>query len=384
VSSRLEVLHEWMRQMEALLPGVRVTRVRGMALFALGMSEAGTVRLNRVAAALPLPVRVVSTERRLGRFLANAAVSVTSLWQPLMPTLLAPWEGQEVTLVFDPTPLGKRWTVLWVGIALHRRVLPLTWRLVPQQEDWPEQLGALLPALLDPIVAALPRDCQVSLLGDRGVSGPSLIDACVARGWDVVLRLNVGPKQAHRLRLARAAEAVPVGTEPDWEPECRLWDVAGMVRSGWTAAVQIFKGAGWRTGYLTVAQRSGAAERWVLFSTRPGGAARVRDYRRRARVEATFGDGKRRGWGLEQSHVRREAHLDRLLLVWHLALWWLHGLGLQVIKRGLRSRYDRTDRRDRSVVRLGWLWLHDRLQHGRCPPCPFRAAATGEVSCGHP
>ena len=115
----------------------------------------------------------------------------------------------------------------------------------------------------------------------------------------------------------------------------------------------------------------------MLFGTRPGGYARVREYARRARVEATFGDSKRRGWGLEQSHVRQEAHLERLLLVWHLALWWLHGLGLTVIKRGARPRYDRTDRRDRSVVRLGWLWLQDLLWHDRCPPLPFRRTPTG-------
>src|SRR5688572_12272163 len=113
-----------MRQLEALLPGERVTRVRGLALFSLGMIWSGTVRLNHVAAALPLEGRVPSSERRLGRFLANAAVSVTRLWQPLLPVLLARWAEQEVTLVCDPTPLGRRWTVLWVGIVVHRRVLP--------------------------------------------------------------------------------------------------------------------------------------------------------------------------------------------------------------------------------------------------------------------
>jgi hypothetical protein len=376
VSSRWQVWHEWMTQLRGLLPTVRITQVRVLALFALGMSEAGTVRLNQVAAAVPLRVRVPSTERRLGRFLANAAVSVASVWQPVLPVLLAPWVGQEVTLVCDPTPLGSRWTVLWVGIAHHRRVLPLAWRLAPQQEDWPQTLGPLLAPLLDQIVAALPPGCTVTLLADRGVSGPTLLDLCQERGWDVVLRLNVGETQAHRLRLAAAAAA------PGWGPDCRLWDMAGQVRSGWHAPAQIFKGAGWRTGELTVYQRPGMTERWVLFSTRPGGAARVREYRRRARVEATFADGKRRGWGLEQSHVRQEAHLDRLLLVWHLALWWVHGLGLTVIRRGLRSQYDRHDRRDRSVVRLGWLWLRDLLRHGAAPPLPFRRIATGWIYRG--
>lgn len=372
MSSRWQVWHDWTVQLRALLPALRITQVRLLALFVVGMSEAGTVRLHQVAAALPLPVRVPSTERRLGRFLANAAISGERVWQPLLPVLLAPWAGQAVTLVFDPTPLGKTWTVLWVGIVCHRRVLPLAWRLVPQQTAWPDRLAGLLPGLLDPIGTALPAGCHVTLLADRGVSGPALLDACVGRGWAVVLRLNVDGTQAHRLRLP-AADAAATG----WAEDVRLWEVAGQVRSGWHTPAQIFKGAGWRSGHLTVYQRRGDTERWVLFSTQPGGYARVREYARRSRVEATFADGKRRGWGLEQSHVRQEAHLDRLLLVWHLTLWWLHGLGLTVIQRGGRAHYDRRDRRDRSVLRLGWLWLRDLLRTGTAPPFLFRPTPAG-------
>lgn len=371
MSRRLEVLHEWSAQVAALLPAERITRVRVLALFSLGMIWAGTVRVNQVAAALPLGVRVPSTERRLRRFLDNALVRVAALWQPLLPSLLSRWAGQEVLLVFDPTPYRGEWTVLWIGIVVHRRLLPLVWRLVPQQEPWPEKLATLLEPMLAEIAAALPTGCRVTLLGDRGVAGPTLIDAAQQRGWDVLLRLNVGQTQAHRLRLAAAGE-------------CPLWDVVGHVRSGWHAAGAIFKGAGWREGYLTVVQRPGRRERWVLFSTRPGGAARVREYTRRARVEATFADGKGRGWGLEQSRMRDPVHLDRLLLVWHLALWWLHALGRSVIRRGLRPHYDRTDRRDRSVIRLGWLWQRHELDHDRCPPLLFRHTAAGWQARGTP
>lgn len=370
MSSRWQLLHAWMRQVEAVLPEVRVTRCRVLALFALGMMWAGTVRVNQVAAALPLGVRVASTERRLRRFLANPAITIETVWQPLLPVLLARWTGQAATLVFDPTPYRDTWTVLWVGIVVQRRLLPLSWCLVPQQAPWPDTLAGLLPALLDPIAASLPPGCQVTLLGDRGVAGPSLLDAAVARGWDVVLRLNVGATQAHRLRVA--------GTE--W----RLWDWIEHVGAGWRGPVAIFKDAGWRVGDLTVHRRPGMTEWWILFSTQPGGRARIREYARRARVEATFADGKTRGWGLEQSRMTDPAHLDRLLLVWHLALWWLHALGRHVIRIGQRPRFDRTDRRDRSLLRLGWLWLHHALLLGRCPPLLFRLSPAGWLARGTP
>jgi len=54
VSTRRRLLHAWIAQVEALLPGQRVTRSRVWALFALGMVWAGTVRVHQVAAALVL------------------------------------------------------------------------------------------------------------------------------------------------------------------------------------------------------------------------------------------------------------------------------------------------------------------------------------------
>lgn len=377
MSSRLGLLHAWMGQVEAMLPAVRVTRCRVLALFALGMIWAETVRLHRVAAALPLGVRVPSSERRLRRFLANPAVSVESMWRPLLPHLLGRWAGQEVVLVFDTTPHRADWTVLWIGIVVHRRVLPLSWHLVPQQEPWPERQETLLPLLLAPIAAALPPECTVTLLGDRGVAGPSLIDAAQAQGWAVLMRLNVGPTQAHRLRVGH-------GDDPRQEQDWPLWDWVERVGSGWWGPVQIFKTAGWRAGYLTVYRRAGSPEWWILFSTRPGGRERIREYARRSRVEATFGDSKRRGWGVEQSRVTDPTHLDRLLLVWYLALWWLHALGRQVIRRGVRARFDRTDRRERSLIRLGALWLRHELDQGRPPPLPFRQTPTGWSMRGTP
>jgi hypothetical protein len=78
------------------------------------------------------------------------------------------------------------------------------------------------------------------------------------------------------------------------------------------------------------------------------------------------------------------AHLDRLLLAWHLALWWLHALGRQVIQTGRRTHFDRADRRDRSLVRLRWLSLHHDLLHECSPPLLFRLTPDGWVARGTP
>ena len=114
---RLQLLHSWTAQLQALLPDLRITRLRVLALFVLGLVWAETTALGRLAAALPLPVQDSSTERRLRRWLANAQVPVATTWQPLLRALLARLGTCEVRLVFDPTPYREHWTILKIGRA---------------------------------------------------------------------------------------------------------------------------------------------------------------------------------------------------------------------------------------------------------------------------
>lgn len=80
------------------------------------------------------------------------------------------------------------------------------------------------------------------------------------------------------------------------------------------------------------------------------------------RVEATFQDGKSRGFNIEASWIVDRTHLDRLLLALFLAIWWVSHLAAACIHHGQRQHFDRVDRRDKSIFRLGRLWLLDILR----------------------
>jgi hypothetical protein len=75
------------------------------------------------------------------------------------------------------------------------------------------------------------------------------------------------------------------------------------------------------------------------------------------RVEATFQDSKSRGCMIECSQFKQRTHLDRWLLVVFLAIWWIAHLGSSCIHHGHRHQVDRTDRRDKGLLRIGRLWL---------------------------
>lgn len=364
MSSRMRVLHEWMRQVEAVLPGERVTRVRVLALFAAGIVWANAVTLLKVAAALPLAATDPSTERRLKRFVTNPAVTVETLWHPLLPLLLRSLGRRELVVVFDPTPYRDCATILVVGVVVRHRILPLVWQVMPQQEDWPLRLRAVLEPLLATVAAALPAGTAVTLLADRGLVGPTVLDAAQAVGWHVVLRLRAGAGEETRVRLGDG-------------PEQRLAELPTGPGQRFRGPAAIFKDAGWRQGELTIHWDRTVAEPWVLFSDRLAGPDRVREYRQRARAEATYQDEKGRGFLLERSKIVALDRLERLLLPVHLAVWWAYGLGLQAVRNGQRHRFDRRDRRELSLVRLGRTACLNALDRDHLPALPFRQTPLG-------
>jgi len=100
-------------------------------------------------------------------------------------------------------------------------------------------------------------------------------------------------------------------------------------------------------------------EALCVISDRAAGKKRITEYRLRWRVESTFQDGKSRGWDWEKSHVRALDRVNRLLLVLFLLLWWLAHLAATCIHHGKRDRYDRADRRDKGIFRIGRLYPFD-------------------------
>ena len=74
-----------------------------------------------------------------------------------------------------------------------------------------------------------------------------------------------------------------------------------------------------------------------------------------------------RGWNIEAAQLKLRAHLERLLLALFLAVWWVGHLAASCIHHGQRDRFDRHDRRDKGIFRLGRLWLLDILRRAHNP-----------------
>jgi hypothetical protein len=254
---------QWSAQLRAFLPEVHGHRSKTLALFVLGVVLAGTTRLPRVAEALvgTSAAKTPSSERRLSRFLANEQISVVPLWTQLLGQFLRLWRDRRLVFVLDATSLDERATVVYLGLLVHSRLLPVRWQVLPVHEKWEQRQWEVVATLLDRVIPHLgAADC--TLLADRGLVGHPLVHLCAQRGWQYVLRLSAAHTcQPTRGRWARG-----------WIPCRHLVPQRGRQCYG---AVRL-----WQERPL-LAQVSATwepeqKEPWIVVSDRPAGRQRVR------------------------------------------------------------------------------------------------------------
>ena len=76
-----------------------------------------------------------SIERRLSRFLANQQIVVIPLWTQLLGALLRFWRARRLVFVLDATSLDDRASVLYLGLLVHFRLLPVSWQVLPATSE---------------------------------------------------------------------------------------------------------------------------------------------------------------------------------------------------------------------------------------------------------
>ena len=161
---------------------------------------------------------------------------------------------------------------------------------------------------------------------------------------------------------------VHVDEQADWRDFGQLVTHAGQ--HVWLSEVQLTLKYAHPTNLLAYWQR-GEREPWLLATTLPDPTLTVRVYRRRMWIEELFGDLKRHGFHLADTHLQHVARLSRLTLAVVLLYVWLVSVGTRVIKNGERHLVDRADRRDLSIFQIGLRWIERRLSHARPIPMPL-------------
>jgi hypothetical protein len=353
-----EMVRQWRHGLKRLLPGLHGHVLNALAVFSVSAALAGHCHGGRLAAVAPSPrAKVLSRQRRWERLLGNRRLGPARAMGMLAGALL-PWLGaagrRRVVLILDETPggVGGRLRCMRLSVAYRKRSLPVAFECYGAGRP-PLPMPRLLSRLLRRAARSLPRGVEVTLLADRGLSWPSVLDCCAALGWHYVLRLQRDTRVRVEGRVVKSA-----------------WELAGWRGARRLApGVEVFKDAGWRRANVVATWEVGCREPWLLASDLPATFMRCRNYCRRAWCEQSHRDDKSHGFNWHLSRVRDPYHAARLLLVMALATLLCLSLGTRLIKRGLRRLLEPARRRLLSVFQLGLRWLRDCLVHGRGCPC---------------
>jgi hypothetical protein len=336
-----KLYHTWMNTILQLLPGERITRVRNLAWLLAGIYESKSVHLSKVASKLPCKAMLVSTTRRLDRFLESPAFRVRDWYEPIAKRLLAQRAGQEYRLIVDGSKVGFGHQFLVVALAYRRRAIPLAWMWVLSSRG--HSTSGRQMALLNYIRKLLPDDASVLLVGDSEFGAIEVLKQLDQWGWKYVLR----QKGSHLVRENEQSPWVSLGS---------LLTKAGQ--SLWLGQRQLTQLHAYSVNVLAH-WKLGEKEPWLLATNLPSFKVALKAYERRMWIEEMFGDLKLNGFDLESTHLRSVFKLHRLTFAVVLLFLELVASGSKIIKNGLRRLVDRSDRRDLSIFRIG-LFMRER------------------------
>jgi hypothetical protein len=316
---------------------------RALAVMSFSMASAGHCHSTRVCLSTPGRAAPASARRRFERLLDNPHLNPLPLFGRLCRVLAEAWRGLRVVLIIDETDRDRTLRSLRLCVGYRKRVLPLLSLAYPPDAP-PLPMPRLLVRQLSRVRRWLGDALDVTVLADRGLAWPQLVELCRAFGWHYVLRV-----QASTRVLLEGAQR-----------ERSILDVARPRPGGrpFRGRGRVFKKHGWLDNvFVTARWERDAAEPWLLISDRPGGFAHCRTYAKRIWCEQSFRDEKSGGFHWDQSRVDDPRRATRLLLVMALATLLSIATGVQVVKRGLRHLLDCHRTRTLSYFQLGRRWL---------------------------
>jgi len=351
--------HTWIRRIQELRPGQRITQVRAFAWLITGIYFSRSVYLSRIAGKIPGTAKLLSAVRRMSRLLDNTAIRVREWYAPIAKQWLAAQFRHlgEIRLIVDGTKIGFCHQLLIVCIAYRRRSIPIAWTWVKHVRGHSSARKQV--ALLAYVCSLIPKNAPVFLVGDCEFGSVAVLRQLDRWHWFYVLR-------------QKSNTCVWFQENEGWKNFSSHIEKAGQ---------SIWLGQGYLTRKeiypvnLLVHWQSKEKEPWCLATNLPDRRMALQFYARRPWIEEMFGDFKKHGFDIEQTMLRHFQRLSRLTLAVTLLYVWLVSVGTRTIHAGLRHLVDRKDRRDLCIFQIGFRFIERRIINGlsfQLPLCSFR------------
>jgi hypothetical protein len=333
--------------------------VRNFVWLLVGIHESRSVKMSRIAGKIPGKAKLLSTVRRLGRFLSNPAIRVRAWYAPIARQWLAAqfrYLG-EIRLIVDGTKIGYGHQLLIVCLAYRKRAIPIAWTWIKHVKGHSSARKQL--ALLAYVRSLIPAGAAVFLVGDCEFGAVEVLRQLDFWNWFYVLR-------------QKSDTGVWFCEQEDWQTFGSYIQKAGQsfwLGSGYLTIKHIYR------VNLLVHWKRGEKEPWCLATNLMDKPMSLRFYARRPWIEEMFGDFKKHGFDLEKTKLSHFQRLSRLTLAVAILYVWMVSIGTQTVHSGNRHLVDRKDRRDLSIFQIGLRFVERCLTNAlpiRISLCSYR------------
>lgn len=314
-----------------------------LAMMITGIVLSRNAQLSVMSSEIPTETKEKSIEMRMRRWVKDE-IDVEAVYMPFARQILEALSHLPLVLVMDGSQAGRGCMVLMVGVLYQKRALPIAWLVYRGKKG--HTSAERHKQALEKVRALLPEGSEVILLGDAEYDTTEMLDWMKKNTtWEYVLRTSP------QICVQTNEGSQPIRDYPLEKGHLFYLNDVGFTQ---TSTVTLNVIGWWGAEY---------EEPIFLITNLEQAYEACRYYRRRFRIETFFSDQKSRGFHIHKSHLAEPARLSRLLIAACLAYIWMIIQGLRVIAENKLSLIDRTERRDKSLFRLGLDWIKYALKH---------------------
>ena len=147
------------------------TQVQTLKILIWLLTVQKTVKIERLAACFPLPIKYQSRRKHLQRFLTLSALSLPLFWFPIIQLIIQQefLEGNRLIITLDRTQ-WKNNKIIVIAVIYQKRALPIYWLVLNKKgsSNLREQQAIIKPVL------RLLKKYELVFLGDREFHGVEL------------------------------------------------------------------------------------------------------------------------------------------------------------------------------------------------------------------
>ena len=314
-----------------------------LAMMISGIVMSRHAQLSAMSSEIPTETKEKSIEMRMRRWVKDE-IDEEAVYMPFARQILEALFHLPLVLVMDGSQAGRGCMVLMVGVLYQRRALPIAWLAYKGKKG--HTSAKRHKQVLEKVLPLLPEGSDVVLLGDAEYDTTEMLEWIENNtAWKYILRTSP------QIYVQTNEGSQPIRDYPLEKGHLFYLNDVGFTQ---TSTVTLNVIGWWGSEY---------EEPIFLITNLKQAYEACRYYRRRFRIETFFSDQKSRGFHIHKSHLAEPARLSRLLIAACLAYIWMIIQGLHVIAENKLSLIDRTDRRDKSLFRLGLDWIKYALKH---------------------